>query len=79
MAEKLKLGEPRGALIKEAYKGTPAHKAGIRRGDVIVEFDKVTIRDMNHLMHVVAATGVGKTVEVKVIRKGTEKDLSGQT
>ena len=75
LAEKLELGEPRGALITQAYKGMPAHKAGIRRGDVIVEFDKVTIRDMNHLMHVVAATGVGKTVDVKVIRKGREKDL----
>ena len=78
LAEKLKLEEPRGALIREAYKGTPAHKAGIRRGDVIVEFDKVTIRDINHLRHVVAATGVGKTVEVKVIRKGTEKVLGVQ-
>ena len=75
LAEKLKLEEPRGALIREAYKGTPAHKAGIRRGDVIVEFDKVIIRDSNHLMHVVAARGVGETVEVKVIRKGTEKVL----
>ena len=76
LAEKLKLEEPSGALIKEAYKGTPAHKAGIRRGDVIIEFDKIAIRDQNHLMHVVAATGVGKTVEVKVIRKGTEKVLA---
>ena len=75
LAEKLKLGKPRGALITQAHEGMPAHKAGIRRGDVIVEFDKVTIRDMNHLMHVVAAAGVGKTVEVKVIRKGREKVL----
>ncbi len=75
LAEKLKLEEPRGALIREAYKGTPAHKAGIRRGDVIVEFNKMTIRDMNHLMHVVAETGVGETVEVKVSRKGAEKVL----
>lgn len=75
LAEKLKLGEPRGALITQAHEGMPAHKAGIRRGDVIIEFDKVTIRDMNHLMHVVAATGVGKTVEVKVIRGGKEKVL----
>ena len=75
LAETLKLGEPRGALITQAYKGMPAHKAGIRRGDVIVEFDKVTIRDTNHLRHVVAAAGVGETVEVKVIRDGTEKFL----
>ena len=75
LAEKLKLGKPRGALITQAHAGMPAHKAGIRRGDVITEFDKVAIRDTNHLMHVVAATGVGKTVEVKVIRGGKEKAL----
>ena len=75
LAEKLKLGEPRGALIAEAIKGMPAEKAGIRRRDVIVELDKIAIRDSNHLMHVVAAAGVGKTVEVKVIRDGKEKVL----
>ena len=75
LAEKLKLEEPRGALIREVYKGMPAEKAGIRRRDVIVEFDKIAIRDRNHLMHVVAAAGVGQTVEVKVIRDGKEKVL----
>ena len=53
----------------------PAHKAGIRRGDVIIEFAKVTIRDSNHLRHIVASAGVGETVEVKIISKGTEKVL----
>ena len=75
LAEQLKLGTPRGALITHARKGMPAEKAGIRRGDVIVEFDKVAIRDSNHLMHAVAAAGVGKTVEVKVIRNGEAKVL----
>jgi serine protease Do len=75
LAEKLKLEEPRGALIREVYKGMPAEKAGIRRRDVIVELDNIVIRDSNHLMHVVAAAGVGKTVEVTVIRNGKEKVL----
>ena len=76
LAEQLKLEAPRGALITQAHKGMPAEKAGIRRGDVIVEFDKVAIRDSNHLMHVVAAASVGKRVEVKVIRDGAEKVLT---
>ena len=75
LAEKLKLEEPRGALIREVYKGMPAEKAGIRSRDVIVELDNIVIRDSNHLMHVVAAAGVGKTVEVTVIRNGKEKVL----
>jgi serine protease Do len=53
----------------------PAAKGGVRRGDVIIEFDNVRIRDVKHLRDVVASTEVGRTVEVKVIRKGKEKVL----
>jgi serine protease Do len=75
LAGKLKLEEPRGALITEAYKNMPAERAGIRRGDVIIEFDNVPIRNVNHLMHVVAGADVGKKAEVKVIRNGKERVL----
>ncbi len=75
LAEKLKLGEPQGALVRMVGKGMPAAKGGVRHGDVIVEFDNVRIRDVKHLRGVVAATDVGRTVEVKVIRKGKEKVL----
>ena len=75
LAEKLKLGEPKGALIRRVGKGMPADKGGVERGDVIVEFNHVPIRDVNHLMHVVAGTEVGQTAEVKVVRNGKEKAL----
>ena len=73
LAEKLKLEIPRGVLVETVGMGSPAQKAGIQRGDVIVSFDDQEIRDWNHLRHVVGATGVGKSVDVVVLRKGGEE------
>ena len=75
LVEKLGLGEPRGALIADVGPGMPGDQAGIQRGDVIVEFNNVPVRDSQHLRDTVAATEVGKTVQVKVIRRGKEKTL----
>lgn len=73
LAEKLNFDTPRGAFVRGVSKGSPADKAGIQRSDVIVEFNGETIRDINDLMYVVAATEVGKSVEVIVLRDGTEE------
>ena len=73
LAEKLNLEIPRGVLVETVGMNSPAQKAGIQRGDVIVSFDGQEIRDWNHLRHVVGATGVGKSVDVVVLRKGGEE------
>ena len=77
-AAQFALAEPHGVLINRVGKNTPADNAGIRRGDVIVEFNKVQIRNSKHLRDTVATTEVGKTVEIKVIRQGKEKTLTVQ-
>jgi len=73
LKDKLKLKEDKGALVADVTSGGPAEKAGIKRGDVIVAFDGKEIQEMNELPFVVASTGVGKTVEVKAVRKGETK------
>ena len=73
LAEKLNFDTPRGVSVQGVSKDSPADTAGIRRFDVIVEFNGETIRDSNHLMHVVAATEVGKSVEVTVLRGDNEE------
>ena len=73
LREKLGLKEERGALVADVVKDGPAHKAGIKRGDVIISFDGKEIHNMNDLPYIVATTPVGKTVEVVVIRKGKKK------
>ena len=73
LAKKLNFDAPRGAYVSGVSKNSPAEKAEIQRSDVIVEFDGETIRDIDHLMHVVAATEVGKSVEVIVLREDNQE------
>ena len=66
----------KGVLISSVVKGDPADKAGIRAGDIIVEFNGTRIENLNQLPRTVAATTPGQSVKVKVIRDGKEKVLS---
>jgi serine protease Do len=76
LKKKLELTDSGGALVGDVAPGSPADKAGLKRGDVIVSFDGKVIRDINDLPLIVAATPVGKKVKVEVIRKGRKKVLS---
>ena len=67
------LKDDKGALVADVPEGSPAAKAGIKRGDVITEFDGKPVTDWSELPPMVAATSVGKTVPVKVIRDGKTK------
>jgi len=66
------LDKPRGALVASVAKESPADKAGIKSGDIILEFNETSIKEMNELPKIVAQTEVGKTVELKVWRNKTE-------
>ena len=54
----------------------PAEKAGIKRGDVIVSYDGKKINESTTLPGLVAATGVGKTVPVEILRDGKMKTIN---
>ncbi|MDR2423054.1 MAG: Do family serine endopeptidase, partial [Deltaproteobacteria bacterium] len=57
-----------GALVGDVVKDTPAQRAGLRHGDIIVQFDGKPINEYGDLTSVVADTQVGKTVDVVIIR-----------
>jgi serine protease Do len=67
------LKEEKGSLVADLTPNGPAEKAGIKRGDVIIEFNGKQVGEWAELPQMVAGTGVGKTVPVKVIREGKEK------
>jgi serine protease Do len=67
-----KLGEPRGALVASVAENSPSDKANIKAGDIIIEFNGTSIKEMKELPKIVAQTEVGKTVEVKVWRNKKE-------
>jgi serine protease Do len=72
IADVEKLDEPRGALVASVAKNSPSEKAGIKGGDIILEFNGTKIKEMNELPKIVAQTKVGKIVEVKVWRNKKE-------
>ena len=67
-----KLDEARGALVASVAKDSPSDKAGIKAGDIILEFNGVSINEMQELPGIVAKTEVGKTVDVKIWRNKKE-------
>ncbi len=69
IAAALGMPEPIGAIIKSVAKGSPAEKAGFRRGDVIVELDGRKILDPAELPRMIAFGHIGKTVNFKVLRQ----------
>jgi len=72
IAEVEKLDEPRGALVASVAENSPSEKAGIKAGDIILEFNGVKINQMKELPAIVAKTKVGKNVKVKIWRNQRE-------
>lgn len=76
IANSLGLGKPRGALVLEVSKDSPAINSGLTPGDVIIRFDGKDIDEMRKLPRYVAETKIGKKVDFVVWRKGKEVTLS---
>lgn len=76
LARSFGLDKERGALVGEVVAQGPADKAGIKRGDVIVSYDGKKIDDSVTLPGLVAATPVGKTVPVEVVRDGKTRTVN---
>jgi serine protease Do len=81
IAELEKLEQPKGALVASVQEGSPAEKAGIKAGDIILTFDGKEVDTMRTLPKLVAQTKVGKKVVVKIWRNQkpiTKKVLLGR-
>jgi serine protease Do len=76
IAESLGMDKGYGALVANVSKDGPAEKAGVKVGDVIVEFDGKEIKDSGDLPIIVARTPVEKKVRMKVLRDKKEVDLT---
>jgi serine protease Do len=72
IAEVEKLDKPRGALVASVAENSPSAKAGVKAGDIILEFNGKKINQMKELPMIVARTEVGKRVEVKIWRDKKE-------
>lgn len=74
IAESLGLKDNDGALVASVNPGSPAEKADLQPGDVIIEFNGERISKMRNLPRIVAETPIGESVKMKVWRDGQEID-----
>jgi serine protease Do len=79
LASSLKVKSTKGALVGDVLSGSPAEKAGVKRGDIIIGFNNKEIKDSHDLSATVAATPVDKQVPLKIIRDGKEMTLQIKT
>ncbi len=75
IASSFGLKEDEGALVSDLAPDSPAEKAGIVRGDVIVEYDGQPVNDVSDLTNMAAVTAPGTEVDVKVVQDGKPKNV----
>ncbi|HEY9201654.1 MAG TPA: DegQ family serine endoprotease [Gammaproteobacteria bacterium] len=75
LAQSFQLDKPVGALVSQVIDGSPAQKAGIRAGDVILSFNGREIRDSSDLPPMVGRVPVDSKARLKLLRDGKVKQL----
>jgi len=78
LAKSFNLKDTKGALVADVLKDSPAQKAGIERGDIIVSFDGKTIASAHELSRTVAGTSPNTKAKVEVIRGGKRQTVTVQ-
>ena len=75
LSESFGLEKPAGALISSVEKGSPAEKAGLEAGDVILALNGKDIQTSNELPPLVASIRAGDTAKLKIWRKGAMREI----
>ncbi len=76
LAESFGLAKPIGALVSSVEKGSPAEKAGIEAGDVILKFDSKPVASSEDLPRLVGATKPGSKAVVQIMRNKVSKEVN---
>lgn len=75
LAESFGLPQASGALVSGVLEGTPASNAGLRQGDIVLEFDGRAVDNSTDLPRLVAATAPGSRVPIKYWREGASQQM----
>jgi len=75
-AKASKLAAPTGVIIEEVADDSPASKAGLKKGDVVLEFDGERVRGVRHFTRLVQETPAGRRVQTSVMRDGQKLNVT---
>jgi len=78
LAEQFGLKDRQGAIVGDVVPDSPADRAGIQNGDVIIEFNGQKVNDRDHLRNLVGLTPPGTRVTLKLIRDGKERTVTAE-
>jgi serine protease Do len=76
VAESLGLGKPTGALVQGVESGSPADKAGVEPGDIILKVDGKVVEKSGDLPRLIGATKPGSRTTLQVLRRGSTRDIA---
>ena len=76
MADYYGMDRPRGVLITQVNEDTPAEKAGLKDGDIILSVDGREIKNPSMLRNVISLSEVGQEVDLAIVREGKEKNVA---
>jgi serine protease Do len=68
--------EQGGAVIENVGRDTPAEKAGLKKGDIVIEFDGERVRSARQLSRLIEETPPDRTVKAAVVRDGRKTEIS---
>jgi serine protease Do len=75
LSQSFNLKEKEGALIGQIYEGSPAEKAGLKVGDVVIEIDGVPIKGSQDVVREVLKKRVGQKIQITVVREGKKIEV----
>ncbi len=76
IADAFNLEKPEGALVSEVVKDSPADKAGLKQGDIIIEYNKTPVKSLGGFRNDISLMEPGATLSLKVNRKGKILDIN---
>jgi serine protease Do len=76
LAKSLNIKQQNGALVADVIRESPAEKAGLKRGDLIVEYNGKPVENATMLRNLVSSTPPGKSADIKIVRDGKEQTMT---
>ena len=75
LQEQFDAPDQRGVLVSDVVEDSPAEEGGLKRGDIIRQYDSYEVKDSRHLRSLVAETRPNASVTIQVLRNGDEKQV----